>query len=140
MQQALLDRADAVMSSISGAVSKASDLAVEGGKAVADQVPEVAMQYVMYGRAVSTVTEVLALFGLWFFGYKMFSQWGLINTKNFEGESFERIIFVVAGGAGGVVSFMIAVGNLKELLMVWFAPKVWLLLELVNLVKSVHHG
>jgi hypothetical protein len=43
----------------------------------------------------------------------------------------------VFGGIGGsVAGAMMVFINLKSLILVWFAPKVWLMLELVTLIKS----
>jgi hypothetical protein len=55
MQNELLRRADSIFDSISNTVSKASDLAIQGGKAVAEQIPDIAFQYIAYGRVANTV-------------------------------------------------------------------------------------
>jgi hypothetical protein len=141
MQAELLGRADAIFASVGSAVSKATDFAVEGGKAVAQEIPEIAFQYVAFGRAYNTG---LILLGLAFFiGFFMIAyRYGFKNVQNAENDfadqwAGQRIFAVATGLLGMTVGFIITMAHLKEFLLVWFAPKVWLIMELVQLIKQV---
>lgn len=145
MQQELLNRADKIFDWIGNSVDKVGDLAIQGGKAVAEQIPDIAFQYVAYGRASLTF---LVLFGfvLWYFGYFSIVKIGLRNAMKLDdvsrwhGKEWHpaRVLVMIFGGAiGGIAGTIFVFANLKELFLVWFAPKVWLMLELVHLVKIV---
>ena len=54
LQQELLTRADNIFSSISDVVGKTTTFAAE-------QIPDIALQYVAYGRVISTMTVVVGL-------------------------------------------------------------------------------
>lgn len=119
MQQELLNRADAIFDSVGKAVTTA-------GEFVAGQVPDIATQYVAYGRAWTTCAVVLGIllliFAIWMVK-KMFSTWDSPDLTP---------IAMVPISAG----FLLVSINFKEFLLVWFAPKVWLLQEIVHLVKA----
>ena len=145
MQQELLNRADKIFDWIGNSVDKVGDLAIQGGKAVAEQIPDIAYQYVAYGRASLTTYVILGLLFLalsyhcvWRVGIR--NKLNLPNYHNWSGENWavSRIIIMMGGGAGGfIIGSILVFNNLKELFLVWFAPKVWLMLELVHLVKMV---
>ena len=141
MQEELLKRADAIFASIGDAVSKASDVAVQAGQVVAKEVPDIAFQYIAFGRAYHTMWVVLALVGL-FICYKWFLQAGLWNSKNIEDYDrytwgAPRIALTVAGAASGIFGLVAFFANIKDAVLVWAAPKVWLILEIAELVRRV---
>jgi hypothetical protein len=135
LQQALLDRADSIMDSLSATVSKASAFA-------SDQIPDIAFQYVAYGRASLTTYMCLGItlfcIGMWLCirvalqdVYKqgtIKTYWGL---EWCQPRQFAMGSGVVATVVGAVVSLV----NLSNVIMVWFAPKVWLINEIARLVK-----
>lgn len=145
MQQELLNRADKIFDWIGNSVDKVGDLAIKGGQAVAEQIPDIAFQYVAYGRVVLTVYILLGIF-LYFMAYYTVVRIGLRDTmklgtvQSWSGQDWHpmRYVFSIGGGVIGCIggSLFIFV-NLKEAILVWFAPKVWLMMELVHLVKMV---
>lgn len=135
MQQALLDRADSIFASIGSTMSKASDI-------VSQQVPDIAVQYVAYGRASATVFEI-AILGLLAFGVWLFYCVGCRNVFELkdcyqEDPHAVRIASWVIGGILSICSLIATLCCLPNLIMVWFAPKVYLLNEIVELAKSLH--
>jgi hypothetical protein len=140
IQNEVLKRADAILDSIGSAVSKASDLAMQGGRAVAEQIPDVAFQYVAYGRVLATAYILLGIafmtVGIW-----LARKYGFMNVQKAKntgaGWADSRIASIVVGVISTLVGFIITLVNLKSFVLVWFAPKVWLLLEIVELVKQV---
>ncbi len=145
MQEELLARADKIFDWIGQSMDKVGDLAIQGGKAVAEQVPDIAMQYVAYGRVTLTVYIVLGLFSF-FIAYYSFFRVGLRDSmklgmvQTYGGKDWHplRIGMSIVGGAFGLIAGgLLVFVNLKEFVLVWFAPKVWLMMELVQLVKMV---
>ena len=136
--QELLKRADVIGAWLSGAVTKTADFATT-------QAIDIAMQYVMYGRLLYTfviLTSVVTLFvTLWYFFVK-----GINNTDAVvkptgrwnDGDWLaSRVTATLVGGFGSVVSFIVCAVNVKDFLMVWAAPKVWLMIQLAELAKGV---
>ena len=141
MQAELLARADAIFEAVGASVSKATDMAIEGGKYVAKEVPEIAFQYVAYGRAMETLFIVLA-FTFLIVAYHVSMKYGFKNTQNVKDMEegmwgASRIVACCAGAGSFVIGFIMLCVNAKDFVLVWFAPKVWLLLELVRLIKIV---
>jgi len=136
MQQELLNRADAIFNSIGAAISKTSDLVMEGGKAVVDQLPDIAMQYITYGRAYNTWC---ILFGaalivlVCMLTYKMF-----VSPKPiYEIPSGVYVISACITLISLCVGLITFLSHVSPFLMVWFAPKIWLIKEIANLVRTV---
>lgn len=117
MNEQLQSKLVEILTGIQTATKAAGDFALE-------QLPDIAMQYVAYGRAIYTVGVG---FGLLLIAIAMFSAWRFV-FKDEEAWTFPMIV-------GGVVGFLIATANIGPMLMVWLAPKVWLLQELAKLVK-----
>jgi hypothetical protein len=85
----------------------------------------------MYGRAAITLGVVLGLVAF-FAAYKL-ARFGASKSNHDEGaEQFLGILGAVAAGLIGLVLLTI---NTSQALLVWFAPKVWLLKELAQLIK-----
>lgn len=144
MQQELLNRADAIFASIGAAVSKASDAAIAAGGAVAREVPDIAFQYIAFGRAYNAVIMAVA-FALIVMCYHLFFRVGMKNAYNIDdvrsyyGPQWggRRIFYAIMGAASGVVGGIVFLVNIKDTVMVWAAPKVWLMLEMVELIRKV---
>lgn len=132
IQTELLNRADAIFDSVAKTVNQARDFAV-------DQVPDIAVQYLMWGRGSLTVYVIMALIliivGLW-----LTVKISLLNSRNLPSSPSEpHFIRFIAGFSGVVLlvaGMIIILVNLNQFLMVWFAPKIWLITEMVNLVKQ----
>lgn len=117
MQNEMLSRADAIFAWVSEAAKSTGEFAKE-------QAPDIAMQFIAYGRFTST-TGVIA--GVLFCVLAVY-----IAIKYFK-ES-EGLSLLVAGlpALPGVlfISF-----NFKAFAMSWFAPKLYLITEIVKLLK-----
>lgn len=117
MEKELQGKLVEILSSIQAATGKASDFAME-------QLPDIAQSYVAYGRVYTTMCVAFAVL------FSVALGWaGNRFSKASEGVSW------IAAGFGSVVPFIIFLTTFSEMLMVWFAPKVWLLKELAQLVK-----
>lgn len=131
MQEQLLGQASNILQSVTDTVSKAADFA-------SAQVPDIALQYVTYGRASATALEFFLLLCVLLFAYLCIFV-GMLNVRKmkdtYSSWSTERFMATMAGGAGLLFSTTFFMINLPNFFMVWFAPKVWLIKEIVNLVK-----
>lgn len=145
MQQELLNRADKIFDWIGNSVDKVSDLAIQGGQVVAQQIPDIAFQYVTYGRVILTMYILLGFF-MYFMAYYTVIRIGIRDTmklgtvQGWGGSDWHplRSVFAITGGVTGcLIGSLLIFVNLKQAILVWFAPKVWLMLELVELVKMV---
>lgn len=126
MQEQLLAQASNILQSVTDTVSKAADFA-------SSQVPDIALQYVTYGRASTTafiVIGLLFLLAAWWLAFRV----SIKNVYNMgaDGRAFSGIF----GGTLAIFAGLATVfANINSFLMVWFAPKVWLIKEIVHLVK-----
>lgn len=120
MKEDLQDKLVEILTSIQNATGKAADFAVA-------ELPDVAQQYLAYGRVYETATLVIytLLLGL--------LLWALIKLIITE-DSENAPAFVAILVAGGFL-FVAWCEKIKIVLMVWLAPKVWLITELAKLVK-----
>jgi hypothetical protein len=130
-----------ILTSIQGAVGKASDFAMV-------QLPDIAQQYVAYGRAYTALVMAVgvAIFccGFWAVAFvnakhraadaayaeakeKDKSEWRGHFFEASDAYPFPFIPFVI----GAFVVFLDA----QQFMLVWFAPKVWLLKEIAGLLK-----
>lgn len=141
MQEQLLGQASNILTALSNSVEKATDFTVnaatKAGEIAAQQIPDIALQYVAYGRASATVIELFGVItmavGLWLIifvaclnKFKMADRYGWADG---------RIAAVFSGVLLTIIGLTSTLGNLSEFLMVWIAPKVWLMREIVHLVK-----
>ena len=124
MQQELLNRADSIVASISQTVVAATDFAAE-------QIPDIALQYVMYGRAAYSIYVIIGV---------ALVIGGLVLWRSMHSgqEPEDWAIRFAASAVSVTTGAVVVLCNLNSALMVWFAPKVWLLNELVNMVKIQH--
>lgn len=118
--QELLKRADVIGAWLSGTVTKAADFATE-------QAIDIAMQYVMFGRVYSVVVLLLCLMMAW-------GIWKISSYTEFvkfsDGLSYAINLFQL-------VPLTIFFSSIRDTILVWFAPKVWLIIELAQLAKGV---
>lgn len=129
----LLDQASNILSAVSNTVSKATDFASE-------QIPDIALQYVAWGRASYTLTFLLLIAlvvaGVWVaisIGFK--NRYNLADDRYCGDWNGGRIAAVVFGGLTSVVGFFLVCLSISKFLMVWVAPKVWLIKEIACLIK-----
>jgi hypothetical protein len=118
-----------VLTGISEGVSQAKDFAIE-------QLPDVAQQYIVFGMVWETALLVILS------GITATCVWALVwgfkklfgETSTYSEENAGLIVALFSGCALAVTgSFTVA--QLKPVLLVWFAPKLYLLQGIAGLVK-----
>lgn len=118
MEKELQGKLVEILTGIQNATGKAADFAL-------DQLPDIAQSYVAYGRSWSVASAVLALIGLWACVHYA-RKWFKIS---------DGVSIVVPGAFLGIPLLVFFVEQMNQAMLVWFAPKVWLLKELAKLVK-----
>jgi uncharacterized membrane protein HdeD (DUF308 family) len=112
-----------VLTGISEGVSQAKDFAIE-------QLPDVAQQYIMFGMVWETTLLVIYAVLITLIAVGI---WRLWVSDNLE---FEAGAGLIVFGGFSLVGLLIAfVNQLKPVLLVWFAPKLYLLQGIAGLVK-----
>ena len=120
MKEELQGKLVEILTSIQNATSRAADFALA-------DLPDIAQQYLVVGRAFATIVELLLTVIL---GVLIWScVWIMKNA-----DEYEKPVVLLPGIAAIGVS-VVWLTELKTLLMVWFAPKVWLITELAKLIK-----
>lgn len=118
-----------ILDSIQTATGRAADFTMS-------QLPDVAQQYVVYGRAAATVGFVLswAVFGMCVY---VALKWGFLRkaVDSYGDWTGSRQAAAFLGSVAGVVAFAWALLTTRQLFLVWLAPKAWLLQELARLIK-----
>lgn len=127
MKEQLQGKLVEILTSIQGAVGKASDFAM-------DQIPDIAYQFMRFQLVWSAVEFVLCailvlgmikLFRFTVKRYKETDHW------DNDGWAFASIgSFLV-----GVVGLLGMLASLYTLMLIWIAPKVWLIKELAGMIK-----
>jgi hypothetical protein len=126
MKEELQGKLVEILTSIQTAAGKASDFAMA-------ELPDIAQSYVAYGRAWVTLDAALWLvlipLVVFFIGLRVDRFFREDDPSYPKGLMF---------GVGSVVSglvFLIGTSSIKPFMLVWFAPKVWLLKEIASLLK-----
>jgi hypothetical protein len=112
-----------ILGAISDGVAQAKDFAVE-------QLPDIAQQYILLGRAWETIAfsiSVAAVVGLIYGVVKIAKSQSMYDDERWT------LAILTAGAA--FLALLIAIHNLKDFLLVWFAPKLYLIQGLAQLVK-----
>ena len=121
-----------IISSIQSAMAKTGDF-------VPEQLPDIAMQYILYGRVLTVVRSVSLIatgitclsFALWVYRNPCNNSpysWDRNNTRS-EGNYSAMCL----GTTVGVALTLMSIATFDY--MVWVAPKVWLIKELASLIK-----
>ena len=113
----LLSRADSIFAKIAEAAGKAGDFAAE-------QLPDIAYQFIAFNRAYYTFLIVICVLLICLAVYLMRKWW------DFTEGAIIIPSFLTVG-----LAFVICVNTVKQFFMVWFAPKIFIITEIVNLVK-----
>ena len=116
-----------ILTGIADNVGQLKDFAVE-------QLPDVAQQYIVYGRVLET-TVFLIVCALNIVMIKI-CIWGAkqIRIKGHGNEPLE-IISLVLGGFASLFLITILLCQIKPFFMVWFAPKIYLIQGISSLIK-----
>ncbi len=124
MNEQLQSKLVEILSGIQSATKEAGDFAME-------QLPDIAQQYVMYGRVNSLV---------WLFAWAVvfiaavYMNFRFVRyMKNEDEWEMSPLLMATVSGAGG--AGMVFMTCAQTAALVWFAPKVWLLKELASLIK-----
>lgn len=134
MEKELQSKLVEILSAIQAATGKAADFTMA-------QLPDIAQQYVIWGRAIHTsgfIVSFLALLASLFvamrFGF--LDRAAVVREGYDKGDWLPSRMLACAAGCFGCLVFALALAaNFGQFAMVWFAPKVWLLKELAQLVN-----
>jgi uncharacterized membrane protein len=100
------------------------------GTFILEQLPDIALQYLAFGR-VATILWVLVGIFILVAGFILTSR----SVKQIKDSVDRGAATLFGGGITLVCGVPFILYNLNNMLLVWFAPKVWLLLELKNFIK-----
>jgi hypothetical protein len=148
MKEELQGKLVEILTSIQMAAGKASDFAME-------QLPDIAQSYVAYGRAITSLGMFVAVLLVAFGVYCMY--W--VNQHDAKGQrAYEAAIAAMAPAGQNyrpvfrhefpremdyfplqylpfVAAVLLFGFSVNKFMLVWFAPKVWLLKEIATLIK-----
>lgn len=134
MQQELLNRADSIFETLKQGAIVAKDFAME-------QLPDIAQQYILFNRVFLSFVELLPFISLlliWLFYFLCCKEHNRrINAG--EPETGAEILFNIGCGASCIafiITFIAACVNFKDFLLVWFAPKIFLIQTITELVSK----
>lgn len=123
MQHELLNRADVIFAKVYEAAAKATDFASE-------QLPDIAFQFIAYNRAYLTTLIVFSVVFL------PLSIWMFRMSAKTTSEDV-TVLYFFGGVIPAFLSGFIFLVNFKDFMLVWFAPKIFLITEIVHLVRGV---
>jgi hypothetical protein len=127
MNEQLQSKLVEILSSIQSATKAGADFALE-------QLPDIAQQYVMYGRVSTTVSVALLLLALT--ACALACLWAVRqSSKSYSDQSGALIPVAMVSPVLGLFSALALLSYLNSCMLVWFAPKVWLLKELATIIK-----
>lgn len=121
MKQELQDQLVDILSSISNTVGQAKDFALV-------QLPDIAQSYILYGRVLGTFILTMSVISIIVFIYIAYR---LERRASGGYKGLPSTVAVVAS----VIPFVFFICNFSSTLLVWFAPKVWLLKEIARLIR-----
>ena len=114
-----------VIGQLQGAVMKASDFAIQ-------QLPDVVQSYILYGRISNLfilMSELAVLYGCWRL-YKL-----PVEESCYGGDEVAVILKTMFSGTVGGITLYFALFSIQETVLVWAAPKIWLIKELGKLIS-----
>ena len=118
-----------ILTAIQVGVGKSADFALE-------QLPDIAQQYVLYGRVWHTASV------LWWLAILASSVWvalrfGFLSKKVNRWDKWTdgRVAAAMSGTGAALITSYILLWEFRAAMLVWFAPKVWLLKEVAGLVR-----
>lgn len=124
MKEELQGKLVEILTSIQTAAGKASDFALE-------QLPDIAQSYIVYGRAIHTLGVVVPILALVVIGVVALR----LNAQAMKRDYYDAFPYVMGTTVASVAPVMALAMNTSACLLVWFAPKVWLLKEIAGLLK-----
>jgi hypothetical protein len=103
------------------------ELAAQGKDFVLEQAPLVVREAIAYGRAVETWYVVISLIGLVVFYY--------IAQKLYRHDNTEMMPFPLIGCCVSLAALCI---NVPDMLMAWFAPRIYVVNWLMDMISRAH--
>lgn len=128
MKEELQGKLVEILTSIQTVAGKAGDFALE-------QLPDIAQSYVAFGRAWESlmVALMVAVLVCIYRGTAKVYQQCKANPRAYDEMPAPLAWFF--GALASIIPAVILLVHMKPALMVWFAPKVWLLKEIATLLK-----
>jgi len=123
LQKELLERADSIFTSIASATSNT----VEFAKA---EIPDIAYQFLLFQRVYHSLMVTLGI-------ALLVISYGLFKAGAKE-PIYERDGHYVSGLISALLGFTVCITYVKSTLLVWFAPKIFLIESMIDLAKSLH--
>lgn len=120
MKDELQSKLVEVLTSIQNASAQAADFTME-------HLPDIAQSYVVYGMVSSIAWAGVGII-------TFISMWLLIVRLERDRDYITSGTFYVCGGMISLVPLVAGLVNLQSALLVWFAPKAWLLKEIASMV------
>lgn len=128
MKEELQGKLVEILTSMQNVAGKAGDFAME-------QLPDIAQSYVAFGRAYQTfmVAAVAGVLLVIVLGTIKFFRKACTDEGVLDG--MPPPFAIGFGALASAIPFTILMGHLQPFLMVWFAPKVWLLKEIAGMLR-----
>ena len=123
MQEELQGKLVEILTQIQSTVGQAKDFTLQ-------QLPDIAQSYIYYGMAASVVWFLIGI-GLCYLSYFLYKK----TQEPKDSWSDDTFAEGFVSAISGVIGVIVTVVALQNLLLVWFAPKVWLLKEIAVLLK-----
>lgn len=120
MNDLIQAQAGEILKQISTAIQTTGDFAQK-------ELPDIAQQYIVYGRFSGIMAVVAFMIACVVSGIFLFH-----SIKNRKEDDFQELLYVPLG-FGFLISLSLAYNSGQKLLLNIFAPKVWLILEIKNL-------
>lgn len=129
MNDELQNKLAEVLGGIAEGVTQAKDFAVE-------QLPDVAQQYIMFGIVWETAAFVMLAVATGLFTWMVLRGWKLwSDDESSHHDADKGQMMMMFGSIPGIFTAISSIVQLKAVLLVWFAPKLYLLQGIAGLVK-----
>jgi hypothetical protein len=122
--QEVLSRADTIGAWLSGKIGAVTDFATQ-------QAIDIATQYILYGRIISTIAVCSGLL-LLLLNIPVLRWYSKLTEEKKEFNGFFHCTLLC--GSFTATGFLLITANFSECILVWAAPKLWLITQLKNLV------
>ena len=128
MNEQLQTKLVEILSAIQAGTAKAGDFALQ-------QLPDIAQQYVVFGRIYNTCATLMLMFLLYLCAFIVYKH-GYKAKADRYGEPPDTAILVwISGVSVGAFIGSILFYQISYTFLVWIAPKVWLIEKLATLIK-----
>lgn len=125
----LLKRADKVAEWASNGIGHAVDAAGKVADVAYVQAVDIATQYIHFGMAINTLLILISLIAI---GISIWTFTRVFKVKHPDAQGGLACLSLIAFGIGAVIFGT----NIRDTLLVYFAPKIWIMKELAELAKA----